>query len=90
MSCGAAWFAGALLDAELLAEVYLELIGARQAQLILMESAGGKSFTKAIAAAQRPILLPPRISEAERVAHREFIASLGEAAVWRNYLAAEA
>ena len=31
---------GALLDAELLAEVYLELIGARQAQLILVESGG--------------------------------------------------
>jgi DNA polymerase-3 subunit epsilon len=30
--------------------------------------------------------LAPRLSEAERAAHREFIATLGEAAVWRNYL----
>ena len=30
---------GALLDAELLAEVYVELIGARQAQLVLSQSA---------------------------------------------------
>ena len=30
---------GALLDAELLAEVYVELIGARQAQLILSQTA---------------------------------------------------
>jgi DNA polymerase-3 subunit epsilon len=81
---------GALLDAELLAEVYLELIGARQAQLILMEAAAGKALAQRGAAAQRPIILPPRISDDELNAHRAFIASLGEAPVWQNYLSAEA
>lgn len=82
---------GALLDAEILAEVYVELIGARQAQLGLAElgaravNADGAAILRA-----RPIILPPRISEAERAAHREFIAQLGEDALWRNYLAGEA
>ena len=77
---------GALLDAELLAEVYLELIGARQASLILLEngsSAGGRRG----AALQRPIALPPRVSEADIAAHRDFIASLGDAPLWSNYQA---
>jgi DNA polymerase-3 subunit epsilon len=34
----------------------------------------------------RPIALAPRVSEAERQAHRAFVASLGEEALWRNYL----
>jgi DNA polymerase-3 subunit epsilon len=76
---------GALLDAELLAEVYLELIGARQASLILVEEMaiginGGRRV-----AAQRPILLPPRLTDEETLAHREFIATLGDDAVWRHY-----
>ena len=69
---------GALLDAEILAEVYVELIGARQAMLGLAETtarvANGEG---AIAQRTRPIALTPRVSEAERLAHREFVASLG-------------
>jgi DNA polymerase III subunit epsilon len=78
---------GALLDAELLAEVYIEMIGGRQASLILVEAgraplaAGGK----AIAVQQRPIALPPRLSDAELEAHAAFIATLGEKAIWREY-----
>ena len=80
---------GALLDAEILAEVYLELIGGRQAQLGLAEkielhvngSGNGIVVTRA-----RETPLPPRVSEAERAAHREFIATLGENALWRQYL----
>ncbi len=82
---------GALLDAEILAEVYLELIGGRQAMLGLAEhnprSINGDA---AIALRVRPIALAPRISDAERTAHREFIASLGEAALWQEYRVKEA
>ncbi|MFN3658677.1 MAG: DNA polymerase III subunit epsilon [Pseudolabrys sp.] len=78
---------GALLDAEILAEVYLELIGGRQAQLGLADSERRVSLVAgAIAVRERPAPLPPRIGEAERAAHREFVASLGENAIWRNYL----
>ena len=79
---------GALLDAEILAEVYLELIGGRQAQLGLAESVAGraKGSDGIVARRERNVPLTPRLSEAERTAHREFVASLGETAVWRNYL----
>jgi DNA polymerase III subunit epsilon len=78
---------GALLDAELLAEVYVELIGARQAQLGLAESREhhviGVEGVTAVRA--RPEQLAPRLSEAELAAHREFVAGLGENVLWRNY-----
>ncbi|HEY6831238.1 MAG TPA: DNA polymerase III subunit epsilon [Pseudolabrys sp.] len=79
---------GALLDAEILAEVYLELIGGRQAQLGLADD-GGQRVTNsdgAIIVRPRPEALVPRISDAERAAHREFIATLGENALWTNYV----
>lgn len=78
---------GALLDAELLAEVYLELIEARQAQLGL-EVAGSRPAV-AIAAAPprlRAVALLPRLSAEERAMHRAFIAALGPQAVWLDYL----
>ncbi len=80
---------GALLDAELLAEVYLELIGARQAQLGLVESGTTvmAAAGQAVAPRTRPAPLPSRLSEADRAAHRAFIASLGEKAIWRDYVA---
>lgn len=78
---------GALLDAEILAEVYLELIGGRQAQLGLTESSstvsaarGGRTKLRT-----RPNPLPSRLTEAERAAHREFVASLGDSAIWKSY-----
>jgi len=78
---------GALLDAEILAEVYIELLGARQATLSLAEAverahAGGNGISLR---RERPTPLAPRLSEAERAAHREFIASLGEEAIWLKY-----
>ena len=78
---------GALLDAELLAEVYIELIGGRQASLILVEAGRATASIggKAIAVQQRPVALPPRLSDAERAAHAAFIATLGEKAIWREY-----
>ena len=50
---------GALLDAELLAEVYVELIGARQAQLVLSQaSASGQAVGEAIIVRERSVPLP--------------------------------
>jgi DNA polymerase-3 subunit epsilon len=78
---------GALLDAELLAEVYVELIGARQATLILVEN--GESIDRTpqqIAASRvRPQPLAKRLTEEEIGAHRSFIATLGESALWNGY-----
>ena len=79
---------GALLDAEILAEVYLELIGGRQAQLGLAETvaAQNKDSDGVVILRQRSVALTPRIGDADRAAHRKFVASLGEKAVWRDYL----
>jgi len=78
---------GALLDAELLAEVYVELIDAKQASLVLVESgSAGNMRIGAIAVRQRPQPLPPRLSDAERAAHLAFIATLGGEALWRGYV----
>jgi len=78
---------GALLDAEILAEVYVELIGARQAQLGLAESHDrrGSGSDGAIVVRERSVQLPTRLTDAERAAHREFVGSLGENALWHNY-----
>ena len=80
---------GALLDAEILAEVYLELIGARQAQLGLAERSERRSNGRNgfVTRRERDVALAPRVSEADRTAHRDFVATLGENAVWRNYWA---
>src|SRR3954465_7689353 len=79
---------GALLDAELLAEVYVELIGARQANLGLAAgvSGGGEARVTAIVIRVRPEPLAPRIVAEEIEAHRAFIAAMGETAIWRKYL----
>jgi DNA polymerase-3 subunit epsilon len=78
---------GALLDAELLAEVYVELIGARQAQLVLaQETLPGRAAGEPIVVRQRPIALAVAVSPEDRAAHRAFIASLGENAIWREYV----
>ncbi|MBO6717138.1 MAG: DNA polymerase III subunit epsilon [Rhizobiaceae bacterium] len=78
---------GALLDSELLAEVYIELAGGRQAALGLEVSVSHEHGTESIAVSvtvgPRPTPLQPRLSEAERDAHRNLIAKLGETAIWR-------
>ena len=81
---------GALLDAELLAEVYIDLIGARQSQLILASEArdsraGGYGE---MPRRQRPSPLALRITEADRAAHRDFIATLGDKPIWNDFLSA--
>lgn len=78
---------GALLDAELLAEVYVELIGARQAQLVLAQAAApGQIAGEPIIVRARPTPLAPSITADERAAHRQFLATLGEKAIWLDYV----
>ena len=81
---------GALLDAEILAEVYMELLGGRQADLGLATVGSGLAASRNAAAAlkslARPEPLPSRLTEAEIVAHGIFVATLGSTAVWREYL----
>jgi DNA polymerase-3 subunit epsilon len=80
---------GALLDAELLAEVYVELTGKRQARLSLVEEPIAVTQAGVIAVVRvRPAPLSPRISEAERAAHLAFVGTLGEKAIWNDYLGA--
>lgn len=79
---------GALLDAELLAEVYGELLGGKQASLIgLVEDASEapRLVVAARAAHPRPVPLAPRLSMAEAEAHAAFVATLGEKAAWLKY-----
>jgi DNA polymerase-3 subunit epsilon len=81
---------GALLDAELLAEVYIDLIGARQSQLILAAETrdtrtGGYGE---MPRRQRQVPLEPRVTDADRAAHREFIATLGDKPIWNDFLGA--
>lgn len=78
---------GALLDAELLAEIYLELIGARQASLVLTENRETIRISADQPRRQRPEPLMPRLSESEIAAHQAFIASLGDNAYWKAYAA---
>jgi DNA polymerase III subunit epsilon len=75
---------GALLDSELLAEVYLELVGGRQPDFVLeVASADG---TVAVDAEwtppPRPRRLAPLLTPAEETAHRAFVAELGAASLW--------
>lgn len=82
---------GAIVDSLLLAEVYVELLGERQAMLGLAQnpqaSAGGPSgrSQKAVAAT-RPAPLKPRLTAADEAAHAAFIATLGDKALWKRYL----
>jgi DNA polymerase-3 subunit epsilon len=78
---------GALLDAELLAEVYVELIGGRQASLVLVETSHETVTTRygAITAQPRRTPLVSRLSDLEREAHAAFVASLGTKTIWQDY-----
>jgi DNA polymerase III subunit epsilon len=77
---------GAMIDAQLLAQVYLELIGGRQTRLHL--GPGDSPATRADAvrkARQRPSPLPERLTQDEREAHARFVAKELEGdAIWRR------
>ncbi|MEM7320144.1 MAG: DNA polymerase III subunit epsilon [Pseudomonadota bacterium] len=77
---------GALLDSEILAEVYLELIGGRQPDLVLAAADNRATGSNAEdwRAVPRKHSLPPRISEQEKAAHAAFVEQLGENALWNR------
>ena len=76
---------GALLDSEILAEVYLELIGGRQPDFGLSSKPERKAgdVSQEWTPKPRPDPLPPRISQDEAAAHAEFVNNLGDGAVWK-------
>jgi DNA polymerase III subunit epsilon len=79
---------GALLDSEILADVYLELIGGRQVALALVEDvrpSQGGTLIVARTAPQRPVPLPPRLDADQLAAHMGLIKTMGEAALWGYY-----
>jgi DNA polymerase-3 subunit epsilon len=81
---------GALLDAEILAEVYIELIGGKQADLGLSIRTGSAARSGTAAPLEmRPRPMISRLTEAERQAHEAFVATLGATPLWREYLGEE-
>ena len=77
---------GALLDAEILAEVYSELLGGKQSRLDL----GGVNAILAVEDRSviriRRTIPEPRITRAEIEAHAAFIATLGDDPIWNLYI----
>lgn len=80
---------GALLDSEILAEVYLELIGGRQPDLVLAPSGGGASGAQSAddnwRPTRRPAPLPPRITDEEAAAHAAFLETLDDGGLWKKF-----
>ena len=78
---------GALVDARLLAEVYLELRGGKERALDLTSrSAAETAAMQAVAHGARPRPLPPRSTEAEQAAHLAFLkANLKDGSLWAAY-----
>ena len=79
---------GALLDSEILVEVYSELLGGRQRTLGLTAETSSPSRTIAASGAVRKTRTAPlaaRISEHEAAEHAAHVATLGENAIWRKY-----
>ncbi|MGH6859562.1 MAG: DNA polymerase III subunit epsilon [Phyllobacterium sp.] len=79
---------GALLDSQLLAEVYIELIGGKQTALGLTvadQSSDRNDTSQAgtIVLVPRPVALRDRLTEAERSAHAAMVEKLGEKAIWK-------
>lgn len=84
---------GALLDAEILAEVYAELTGGKQSSLLLARdentSRPGQSNPSGMQRRQMDVPVITLISAEEREQHRAFVAELGETALWNAYFGSE-
>ncbi|MDK4713745.1 DNA polymerase III subunit epsilon [Rhizobium sp. CNPSo 4039] len=88
---------GALLDSELLAEVYIEMIGGRQTALGLGSVTGSSARFRqndvteevVIDIFARPAPLPSRLTEEELAAHAALVAKLGTKGIWSKYSASE-
>ncbi len=78
---------GALLDAEILVEVYCELTGGRQKSLLLDQAFGlagpiiSRAFQSADSRPPRPVLIQAK----EASAHAEHVKTLGEGAIWLKF-----
>jgi DNA polymerase-3 subunit epsilon len=82
---------GALLDSEILAEVYIELTGGRQADLGLATTESKPSERQKLdegtsLRTKRPTALPNRLSEDELAAHSAFVATLSGDVIWKDYI----
>ena len=80
---------GALLDAELLADVYLEMTGGKQTSFGLETAVKSNRAelnisATGLSASSRPRALAPRLTEAEAAAHEKAIAALGAGALWKH------
>ncbi|WP_455477812.1 DNA polymerase III subunit epsilon [Bartonella sp. B10] len=81
---------GALLDAEILADVYIELVGGKQGVLgfdsndcIDVDDKSNKNILYAVK--KRPQILPKRLSEKEKDMHADFVKKIGDKALWNNF-----
>lgn len=78
---------GALLDCQLLAAVYVELVGGHQARLELGVTAAAEAAAYGDGTSRtRPQPLPSRLSEAEMTAHEAFLDELGAEPLWASLL----
>ncbi len=77
-------FHGALLDSQLLAEVYLELLGGRARKFDFGGASGVQSGERA-PATQRPHPLERKIPDGDEATHAAFVETLGEDAIWKRY-----
>lgn len=79
---------GGLLDAGILADVYLELTGGKQPDFALQtaqdSARGGPARDAGWRTYPRPNALPPRLTDAERARHDAFVDGLGARAIWRR------
>ncbi|BCH64455.1 DNA polymerase III subunit epsilon [Agrobacterium vitis] len=82
---------GALLDSELLAEVYIEMLGGRQATFGLEQSGNSDKRSRTqdsnvtVEIAARPKTLASRLTEAEQERHAALVKRLGQKAIWAHY-----
>lgn len=78
---------GALLDSEILAEVYLELIGGKQPDFGLTSASNTPSVGETVTnwrPKPRSTPLPSRLTDTEKAAHAAFVEKLGEDAIWNR------
>ncbi|MBL8549879.1 MAG: DNA polymerase III subunit epsilon [Hyphomonadaceae bacterium] len=79
---------GALVDAKMLARVYLELRGGREQSLVFEDAPVLEETASAIirvSRAQRTLALPARITAEEAAAHAAFVSTLGADALWKKF-----
>jgi DNA polymerase-3 subunit epsilon len=79
---------GALLDSEILAEVYLEMTGGRQPDFGLSAAESHENSSASVVTErvrQRSASLPSRLTEAEKSAHDALIDGMGEKSVWSRF-----